>query len=376
MWESAVAQKIALSPPDTREPFTITTAIPAGRIYSDAEADEKLAFRAMSAAIRIQDSTYTLVVGMPIENPVADLIELLATLAIGFCASAIILFMLSYWLSGRILKPISEINRLAGLINDKTLAQRIPLGKNRDELYRLSETLNSMFDRLQFSFDKQKQFLADASHELKNPVALLKLKAEEYLQRADLPEDHQSSLIELSETLHRLSRLINSLLDLSALEHTTLRLKHQEIVLSRLVTSVLDDFAEAFHARRLTIHKNVPDELIISGDPENLRRVIVNLVDNAIKYNEDDGSIEIKGSLTDSQVCLSVGNTGAGIPEAELPHIFDQFYRLEKSRSAAFGGVGLGLTIVKRIVELHGGNVTAYSAPGQWTRMDILFARE
>jgi two-component system, OmpR family, sensor kinase len=371
IWESSVTRKIDIPLHNTGGPFTVTTQIPAMRIFPDMEADENLAFRAMSATIQIKDTRNTILVGMPIEDPVADIIELVVIIAIGFITSAIILFVISYWIAGWILKPISEINSLASIINEKTLTQRIPLGKNKDELYRLSETLNLMFDRLQFSFDKQKQFLADASHELKSPVSLLRLKIEEYLQSEDLPEEHRASLTGLSETLHRMNRLIKNLLDLSALEHTTTQLQHKEILLSKLVISVLDDFAEAFSAKHLTIHNKIPAELRIYGDLDKLRRVIVNLVDNAIKYNDEYGTVEISGRSSDSHIYLSVGNTGAGIPEADLPSIFDQFYRLEKSRSVEFGGVGLGLTIVKRIIELHGGKIEAESEPGKWTRMLI-----
>jgi len=376
VWESSVARKIELTVLNNQGPFTVNTQIPVGSLYPDMEAEENLAFRVMSTTIRIKDTTYTLWVGTPIESPAADINELVMIIIIGFITSAILLFIISYWLSGRILKPISEINRLASIINEKTLMQRIPLGKNQDELYRLSETLNLMFDRLQFSFDKQKQFLTDASHELKSPVALLRLKVEDYLQSEDLPEEHKASLIGLSETLHRINRLINNLLDLSALEHPRTRLQHKRILLNQLVVSVLDDFAEAFNAKHITIHNTITAELQIYGDLDNLRRVIVNLVDNAIKYNDDYGTVEINGRSSDSLVYLYISNTGTGIPEADLPNIFDQFYRLEKSRSVEFGGVGLGLTIVKRIIELHGGKIEAESDPGKWTRMNIIFPRE
>jgi len=373
VWESSVARKIDIIFPDNTKPFTVRTGVPAGDIYTDLEAKEKLAFRVIRSSIQIRQTPYDLLVGIPIENPVTDIMELILIIAAGFIASTVILFAISYWLSGRILKPINEINHLAGIISERTLTQRIPLRKSRDELYYLSETLNSMFDRLQFSFDRQKQFLADASHELKSPVALLRLKTEEYLQNEDLTEEHKAQLAGLSEQLHRMSRLINNLLDLSALEHTDIQLQYKEILLKELMMSVLDDFAEAFHARHLAVSNKLPEELKIHGDFDQLRRAIVNLVDNAVKYNVDFGKIEIYGCFNDSRVHVYIRNTGKGIPEADLPFIFDQFYRIEKSRSSELGGVGLGLTIVKRIVELHGGKIEVYSEPGNWTQVDFLF---
>ncbi len=371
VWKSAVANDIDIALPGSPKPFTVLSRIPTGHRYPDLGVNESLAIRAMSTAIHINGAALTLLVGIPIENPVEEIIELSIVIAVGFVLSATVLTVLGFWLSGRILKPISDINRLASVINEKTLSRRIPLGRTPDELYRLAETLNSMFDRLQYSFEKQKQFVADASHELKSPVALLRLKTEEYLQSEDLPEEHRASLLGLSETLHRMSRLINDLLDLSILEHPTTPIECMEISLNELLLPVLDDFAEAFAAKQLVVHNEISSEVKVFADIDKFRRVLVNLVDNAIKYNKKDGMVKISGHATSTHVFLSIGNTGPGIPEADLENIFDQFYRLEKSRSMLFGGVGLGLTITRRIIELHGGKIDAESIPGQWTQMNI-----
>ena len=371
VWKSAVAKDIDIAFPDSPKPFTVLSRIPTGHIYPDLEVDESLAIRAMPTSIQIKDAAFTLLVGIPTEDPVEEVIELSIIIGVGFVLSATVLLILGFWLSGRILKPINNINRLASVINEKTLSRRIPLGRTRDELFLLAETLNSMFDRLQYSFEKQKQFVADASHELKSPVALLRLKTEEYLQSEDLPEEHRVSLLGLSETLHRMSRLINDLLDLSILEHPTTPIECMEIPLNELVLPVLDDFTEAFAAKQLAVHSEISPEVKVFADTDKLRRVIVNLVDNAIKYNEKGGMVKISGHATSTHVFLSIGNTGPGVPEADLKNIFDQFYRLEKSRSLLLGGVGLGLTITRRIIELHGGKIGAESVPGQWTQMNI-----
>jgi len=244
------------------------------------------------------------------------------------------------------------------------------MGKSRDELYELSGSLNRMFDRLQYSFDMQKQFIADASHELKSPITLLMLFMERAVHRKDLPDAFKQRLMHQGNILRRMSRLVKNLLDLSALELKR-NIDFKEVSLPSLLKSVLGDYEDVFAAKRIIVDMDIPENLAVRGDKDELQRVLINLVDNAIKYNRDGGEIRIKASKDDQGVHLSLFNTGRGIPKADLDKVFEQFYRVEKSRSLRYGGSGLGLTIVKRIVELHGGTLEMQSEPGAWTRVNI-----
>jgi signal transduction histidine kinase len=283
----------------------------------------------------------------------------------------LLLVFLSYLIAGKVLKPIGVIDRLAREINDKNLSVRIPLGKRRDELYRLSESLNRMFDRLESSFETQKEFIASASHELKSPLALLQLSMEDCIQHPDLPEGLRHQLTRQTDIVHRMSRLVKNLLDLSALE-----LKEcfdlKEINLAELLNSVLSDYEVVFSAKKIDVQAHIPPKLKVKGDQEHLQRVFINLIDNAIKYNHDGGKIILKVSAKNGGVHISLFNTGTGIPTADLDRVFEQFYRVEKSRSAEYGGSGLGLSIVKRIIELHGGRIDIESEPSAWTRVNII----
>jgi signal transduction histidine kinase len=167
-----------------------------------------------------------------------------------------------------------------------------------------------------------------------------------------------------------MSRLVKNLLDLSALElKECLDLK--EMNLAELLKSVLCDYEVVFSAKKIDVQADIPPIIKIKGDRDHLQRAIINLVDNAVKYNHEGGKIEIKVSVKNRGVHVSLLNTGTGIPAEDLGRVFEQFYRVEKSRSAEYGGTGLGLSIVKRVIELHGGRIDIKSEPSVWTRVNI-----
>lgn len=168
-----------------------------------------------------------------------------------------------------------------------------------------------------------------------------------------------------------MSRLVKNLLDLSALELQE-TISTDRFDLAKLVRSILEDYEDVFAARKIEVTGGIPQKLLMRGDPEKLQRMLINLVDNAVKYNHEGGSIRINAS-GDRDIELSLSNTGSGIPPEDLAHVFEKFYRVEKSRSPQFGGAGLGLTIVNRIVELHGGRIRIKSEPDSWTKIDIIF---
>lgn len=334
------------------------------------EDDDELIFRVRDDTVNVNGVAYRVRVAKIIESLTEEFKELFWGIALGMLASIMVLVWISYAVAGRILKPMVRINQLAMEINEKTLDRRLPVGENRDELAVLSETLNHMFDRLQYSFQHQKQFLADASHELKTPITLLRLFTENALNHPDLPEDLVKQLNQQNEVILRIDRLIKNLLDLSALELTE-RLNISEFCVADLIRSVLQDFEVLIVSMDLRLGIDLPDRLPVKGDREKLRRVLVNVLDNAIKYNHKGGEIRITAKKSNGGAEMAIANTGPGIPAGEEDKIFDQFYRVEKSRSQRHGGAGLGLTIVKRIIELHGGEVAVESTPGECTKLTI-----
>ena len=351
--------------------YIVRTTIPKDRIDLEQDDANEVTFRVKTSRITVQNRPYLIQIGKPIEKLDEEIIDLVQGMIIGLMAALLLLLGLSYVAAGKILKPIGNLNRRVREINEKSLNQRIPLGKSHDELYELSVSLNRMFDRLQYSFDKQKQFIADAAHELKSPVTLLLLSLEDAVQRPDLPEAFKYRLIRQTDVLRRMGRLVKNLLDLSALELKE-TLNFQKFDLPHLVKSVLVEYEAIFAAQGLEVTVNMAPALHIAGDRDALQRVLINLVDNAVKYNRQHGQIKLEVSQENSATRISLFNTGAGIPRADIDRVFEQFYRLEQSRSSRYGGSGLGLTIVRRIIELHGGRVYIESEPDAWTRVNIL----
>jgi signal transduction histidine kinase len=275
-------------------------------------------------------------------------------------------------MAGKILKPIRELNDLAGDISDKNLTQRIPEGTGRDEFTELTRTINGMLDRLQFSFSRQKRYLADASHELKSPIAVLRLFFEEAAQRSDLPGAFQQQMDNQRLNMLRIDRLVKTLMELSVLELRT-SLTRESFDLAELIRSVLEEFSPLIERAKIRVETRIPGALMMQGDGDQVRRVLINLLDNAVKYNVEGGHIGVTLSEKNATLHLCLNNTGPGIPADELPKVFEQFYRVEKSRATEYGGVGLGLSIVQEIVRLHRGTITIDSEPGAWTQVDISF---
>ncbi|MGC8491491.1 MAG: sensor histidine kinase [Syntrophobacteraceae bacterium] len=352
-------------------PYTVSTHIPKRRIYLHQDDDDEVTFRVRVFRETIAGKRFLVQIARPVEALEESGFSLLGAIGIGLAVSTLLLVCLAYLLAGRIVGAIAEINRLARDINENTLDKRIPLGESRDEVHELGACLNQMFDRLQFSFTRQKQFLADASHELKSPLAMLRLFFEEVQERLDLPENMRRRLDGLGNNVLRMDRLVRRLLELSALEiKGTLAMAPFDI--ADMARSLSEDFAPLLERESIGLETEFPGRLTLRGDQDMIRRALINLFDNAVKYTGKEGRVSFSVKEKSGRAHLALSNTGPGISGEDLPRVFDQFFRADKSRSAKSGGAGLGLAIVKQIVRLHHGTVSIDSSPGSWTRVDIL----
>jgi len=352
--------------------YNVSVTIPKETANFEQDDSGVVTFRVRVFSIPLGKKEFIVQIARPMEKLQEEISDLIISIAIGIITYSILLISLGYFAAGRILKPIADINALAKEISDKTLNKRIPLGEKQDEIHVLSSSLNQMFDRLQYSFKQQKEFIANASHELKTPIAMQRLFFSEALQRSDLPADFLIRLNCQSEILLRMERLVKNLLNLSTLQsQETCDLK--EVDLTRLLTSLLTEFAEIFEAENIYIHVHLENSVCLLGDKEKLRRMLINLIDNAVRYNrKGNGEIRVSLKKNNQEVIIEINNGGEGIPETELDRVFEQFYRVEKSRSSRSGGSGLGLTIVKRIIELHHGQISITSKQGRWTQIHII----
>lgn len=372
LFDSALARKIEMPKNIGGQGYLVSTNIPLNQFYAE-EDDQPAGFWNRVFMVPVGEVIYQVHVARPVENLVGESIESAMMIGSALLASTLILIGVSYVVAGRILSPIREINRLTAEITAKTLEKRIPLSGNLDEIDELITSLNAMFNRLQFSFRRQKEFIANASHELKTPITLLRLSMEETLQDEHLPVPIQEKLLAQERALARINQLVKSLLDLSRLELSE-SLTQEHFSLSRVCSSVAEEFEVLLQEREVRLNCSFAGEQLFWGDEEKIRRMLINLVDNAVRYNHRGGEIQCRlDRESTGETILTVANTGPSIDEADQTRIFEQFYRCEKSRSSTHGGAGLGLTIVKRIVELHGGRIAVASRPDGWNIFRVVF---
>lgn len=350
-----------------RDFYIVNKDIPLRKIWIAQEDRDEIdelsgkgvAFRVMVNTSTIDGKEYKLLIAKPIPVLTNELNELIFDIFLGALLCTVIAVIISYYLAGRILRPLSSINIMVREISERSLDKRIPLGKNMDELHALSRSLNAMFDRLQHSFDLQKEFIGNASHELKSPLTILMLGHEEMLseQSSQIVKD---GLEKQLNTLRRLSKLVRNLLEISRLEqHETLN--REVFDLAKLIYHVLDEFKEVLQIKNISVETDLI-ETSFTGDSEKILQMLINLVDNGIKYNlPDNGKMWVTLENIKNIIRFTITNTGLCISKDDLPNVFEQFYRAEKSRSSTFGGAGLGLTIVKHIVELHHGSISVTS---------------
>lgn len=270
-----------------------------------------------------------------------------------------------YVISGMMLKPIDRVSSLAARISHTNLSERINHQGPQDEVKRLADTFDDMLQRLDSAFQSQSQFIQDASHELKTPIATAQTNIEvlEMDQTATV-EDYRHTTEVVKRSLDRLNSLSQGLLLLS--QGNQPKNGWVDVDLTSLIDEVVTEARPAATSAGVSLEAGGSTEALkVKGDAIGIKQVITNLVDNAIKYNRPQGTVRVSARAQGSSAILEVEDTGIGIAATEQQHIFDRFYRVDKSRSRSQGGSGLGLAIVKKIVEEHGGTVSVVSNPGQ-----------
>ncbi len=269
------------------------------------------------------------------------------------------------FLANKVLKPISEINRITKEITSKNLGLRVPQPTMHDELGQLVETINGMIERLENSFKQIQQFTADASHELKTPLTILKGEAELALRKDRKPEEYRQYLESSLEEINRLSRLVQDLLVLSKADMGRLTLQKEPLNLASLAEACCEQCRFLGEEKSIQVVFERPTDVWVMGDPYRLKQMFYNLIENAIKYSNPGQKVEILVEKNGGYAKVLVKDQGFGIAKEDLPYIFDRFYRVDKSRSREAGGTGLGLSICKWIAEAHNGKITVESSAGR-----------
>ena len=277
-----------------------------------------------------------------------------------------------YALARKALAPVERMRVIAEQITADRLDQRLDGSNSDDELGRLAQTLNGMIDRLHRSLDDMRRFTADAAHELRTPLAVLRTEAEVALRSPRSTADYRRVVEVTLEETNRLTRLAEQLLTLCRQEAGLHRFEAEDVQLDALLLDVADKARATAERKGLTIEIGPMDSAIVIGDDIRLSQLFFNLLDNAIKYTPEGGNIRICEESRDHQVCVVVEDDGAGIPAEHLPHLFERFYRVDPSRNTESGGAGLGLSICKAIAESHGGRIAVESTVGRGTKFSVI----
>jgi heavy metal sensor kinase len=277
------------------------------------------------------------------------------------------------FLANKVLRPVDEITQIARRIGSGDLSQRIRIKRVNDELGRLAATFNEMIAKLEESFRRVKHFTADASHELKTPLTILRGEVEVGLKKKRTLKEYQRILNSNLEETNRMSRIVDDLLTLSRADMGELTMEREEVELSSLAREVWDDLQILAQERGVLLKFMGDGFTKVEGDPLFLRQLILNITENGLKYTPAGGEVElkVKGERDQGVVRIFVSDTGVGIAPKDRKRVFDRFFRADKARSRETGGTGLGLSICQWIVQAHEGQIAVKSKVGKGSTFTV-----
>lgn len=291
--------------------------------------------------------------------------RLLGMLAVGLPVTVAVAVAGGFVLVRRSLDPVERIARKAQEITQHNLSERLPLVHSGDELERLSVSLNHMITRLQEVIDGSKQFVADASHELRTPLTVMRGELESLAQDRQLGPEIRETLGSVLEEVERLAEIVESLFALSRLDAGEMSAQWRRFDLAELAATTAEQMNLLATDKNISVACDSTAGVTVEGDPARLKQVIVNLLDNAIKYTAPGGRVRLSVRREQGFAVLEVADDGIGIPAEALPHVFKRFFRVDTARSREQGGAGLGLAIVKSICSAHGADIEVTSELGR-----------
>jgi two-component system, OmpR family, sensor kinase len=304
--------------------------------------------------------TAAILVGVPTTTVEATLGQLSQDLGFAVMGAFLVFALGVWWLSRQVLAPVQRVTQAAARVSSLDLSQRVPVPPSQDEMRELAVAINHMLDRLQESFETQRRFTADASHELRTPVTAIVGHANYLLRRTRPSPEQIDSLQVIQQEAGRMTKLVNDLLELARAD-AGFSIDKEPMNLLEVIEAVRDELQPVTDAR---IEVSCPRPLVeVEGDPGRLKQVVLNLVQNSL--NAGARNVHMGLSLGTREVQLEVLDDGPGIPTEAIPHVFDRFFRIDGARSTRGNGSGLGLAIVRWIVQQHGGTVGVESKPGE-----------
>lgn len=330
------------------------------RLYRNVKGG-RVGYRAYARKFAASGQNYTLIVLQSLRTQKELLAEIAQTFAIVIPIAILLASAGGYFLARKSLAPVVAMSRQAGRMGAANLHERLPVLRENDELGHLARAFNDLLDRLDQSFERQRRFMADASHELRTPAAILRGESEVALaQDARAPEEYRESLAILREEAQRLSKIVEDLFTLARADAGQLPLHAREFYLDEMVAECVRSARSLALGRHIQLTCQSEEEMPICADEELLRRMVMNLLDNAIKYTPEGGRVSVECRRVNGNYVFNISDTGPGIPIEAKPHVFERFFRVDKARSRTEkdgGGAGLGLSIAQWIAEAHHGRL-------------------
>ncbi len=302
--------------------------------------------------------------------------ELAEVLLFGGLPAMLLALVGGWFLMRRALAPVTTLTHAVEDIRADTLGRQLPRSRNGDELDRLTEVFNDMTRRLDDSFTRVREFTLHASHELKTPLTIMRGEIETALRDPATPSAQREIFADQLDEIARLAKIVDALAFLAKADAGQHALARDPVRLDELVRDSFTDAQLLAEPSRVQVELRACDETTVRGDRHRLKQLLLNLTDNAIKYNQPDGSIAIALRRNNGAVELTIANTGPGIAPEKLPRVFDRFYRGDPAHSGDIEGSGLGMSIAQWIVKAHGGSIQLVSDPGKLTTVTVKLSAE
>ena len=334
--------------------------------FEMAAAADGTAYRFVSIPVPSRPD-FTVHIGRSIDSLTGVLHEYLFVYLYSVPLILVVSIGVGWFLAGRALEPFEEVSKAAQQITSSNLNLQIETKHHEVEVRRLVQSFNAMVSRLHNSFQQMRKFNADVAHELRTPLAILQGETEIALSSPSVPEEIRSVLASNLEELDRLKRLVNDMLTLAEADAGKQMLRKKQVGLKALLEDLVEQMRMLAADRNIRIELSDFPDLSIHADELWIRRALLNLLDNAIKYSKYGGIVEVRVLADDAVVRLFIRDSGIGIDPQDLPHIFDRLFRADPARTRGSGGAGLGLALVKWIVEAHHGRIEVESEPDRWT---------
>jgi heavy metal sensor kinase len=335
-----------------------------GLSYYNRQA-KGLPLRVLASEVKVGGQRYLVQVAAPMDD-FDDALNRFKWVLLFFSPLLLVLASAGgYWMSRRALQPVDEITSAARDINSRNLSKRLRVPQSRDELQRLSDTLNGMLERLDAAFSRITRFTADASHELRTPVALMRTTAEISLRRCRSEAEYREALSQILSESEKTSALVEKLMLLARTDAGFESLERVTVDLTECLADACRKGRTLAEGKEIVFDERLAKApILVEGDLNALHRLFLILIDNAVKYTPADGRVAVSLTVDREFALVEVQDTGIGIGSDDLPHIFERFYRADRARSREQGGAGLGLSIARWIAEAHGGSIQVQSTPG------------